>query len=171
MDIALVWAMAENRVIGTAGHLPWRLPAEMAHFRRVTMGHPVIMGRRTFASMKRPLPGRTNIVLTRAGIDVPAQVRVVADFEVALDVARAQCERDRVGQVMIVGGAEIYALALPRAQVLHMTVVHASPAGDTFFPPFDCASFAQVSNQRFAADDTNAFDFTIYELRRRGADH
>lgn len=169
MDIALVWAMAENRVIGKDGRLPWRLPAEMAHFKRVTMGHPVIMGRRTFTSMKKPLEGRTNIVLSRSGIEMPTGVHGVADFESALEVARAQAARDGMSAVMIVGGADIYALALPRADVLHVTVVHASPEGDTFFPAFDCAAFAEVSRQDFAADEKNKIGYTIYELRRKAS--
>ena len=162
--------MAENRVIGNAGRLPWRLPGEMAHFRRVTMGHPVIMGRRTFASMKRPLSGRTNIVLSKSGIDVPPGVHVVADFDAALDIARAQCLHDRVDAVMIVGGAAVYAFALPRAQVLYMTIVHASPEGDTFFPPFDLGSFVEVSQERHAPDHDNSIGYTIHELRRPPAE-
>lgn len=187
MQIALVWAMAENRVIGKDGRLPWRLPAEMAHFRRVTMGHPVIMGRRTFTSMKQPLAGRTNIVLSRSGLhDVPEGVHVVADFGAALAVARMHADAfaelrttgslenqlpgntsQENAQVMIVGGADVYALALPRADVLHMTLVHASPEGDTWFPEFDRNEFVEESTQRFAADERNGFDFTIYRLRRK----
>ena len=167
MDIALVWAMAENRVIGKDGSLPWRLPAEMAHFKRVTMGHPVIMGRRTFTSMKRPLVGRTNIVLSRSGFPTPPGVHVVADFESALEVARMQGKRDGVNTAMVVGGADVYALALPRADILHVTLVHATPAGDTFFPEFDCALFVETNKRQFSADDGNPVAYSIYELRRR----
>ena len=169
MDIALVWAMGENRVIGSDGRLPWRLPAEMAHFKRVTMGHPVIMGRRTFASMKRPLQGRTNIVLSRTGFGAPPGVQVVTDFAAALAIAREQCARDRVHKAMVVGGADIYALALPHADLLHVTVVHAAPEGDTWFPQFDCALFAELSRQDVAADERNAMSFSVYELRRKPA--
>ena len=167
MDIALVWAMAENRVIGVDGRLPWRLPAEMAHFRRVTMGHPVIMGRRTFASMRKPLPGRTNIVLSRGGFPAPAGVQVVADFEAALASARTQCTRDGVDTVMVVGGADVYALALPRADVLHMTLVHAASVGDTCFPPFDCDLFVVESEQHCPTDAQHAVAYSIYRMRRK----
>ena len=112
MDISLIWAMAENRVIGRDNGLPWRLPKDMQFFMTATMGKPVIMGRRTFESMKAPLPGRTNIVMTREEGYQRAGIRVVANFAEALRVGRDQAEADEVAEIMVAGGAEVYRLAL-----------------------------------------------------------
>ncbi len=119
MRLALIWAMSRNRVIGAAGGLPWRLPDEMRHFQRTTLDKPVIMGRRTFATMAEPLPRRTNIVLTRSpGYSHPG-VEVAHDLVEALAVASEICARDGAEEAVVIGGAEVYALALPNADRLY----------------------------------------------------
>ena len=135
MRISLIWAMAENGVIGRDNRLPWRLPVDMKHFMTTTMGKPVIMGRKTLESMKSPLPGRTNIVLTRDPLWQRDGVQVVGELSEALDLAEQQGLIDGVDETMIIGGAEIYALALPLAERLYVTRVHAEPAGMCTFRP------------------------------------
>jgi dihydrofolate reductase len=167
MDISLIWAMAENGVIGRGNSLPWRLPKDMQFFMTATMGKPVIMGRRTFESMKAPLPGRTNIVMTRgAGYDREG-VRVVANFAEALKVARAQCEVDGRDEIMVAGGAEIYRLALAVATRLYVTTVHAEIEGDTWFPEVDWSLFEEVRAESFPADERHSHPFTISVFNRK----
>ena len=159
--------MAENRVIGRGNSLPWRLPKDMQFFMAATMGKPVIMGRKTFESMKAPLPGRTNIVMTREeGYDRPG-IRVAANFAEALKAARAQCEIDGVDEIMVAGGAEIYRLALAVATRLYCTTVHAELEGDTFFPEFDWGEFEQARAESFPADEKHSHNFTISVFNRK----
>ena len=129
--IGLVVAMAEDRVIGAGGRLPWHLPADLRHFRTLTLGKPIVMGRRTFESIGRPLPGRTNIVVTRDPELRRAGVWVALDLEAALAVARP------LGEVMVIGGAAIYVRALPLCERIYLTEVHAKISGDTWFPAYD----------------------------------
>ena len=164
--VALIWAMSENRVIGRDGGLPWRLPDEMAYFKRTTMGKPVIMGRRTWHG--RALPGRFNIIVSRAGVaDVPDAVVVVDALEQALSVAAARAATDAVDEVMVIGGAELYARALPLADRLYMTVVHAVVPGDVLFPAFALQDFVEVRSETHAADDRHAHAFTMHVLERK----
>ncbi|MBT0652723.1 dihydrofolate reductase [Geomobilimonas luticola] len=128
MIVSLIAAMAENRVIGSKGGIPWHLPADLAHFRELTTGHPVIMGRTTFASIGRPLPGRRNLVLSRTAGFRAEGVEVFASLEDAL----AACTG--ADEVFIGGGGEVYREALPRADRIYLTVVHRYYEGDTFFP-------------------------------------
>ena len=158
--------MAENRVIGRDNSLPWRLPGDMRHFMRVTMGKPVLMGRKTFESMKSPLPGRTNIVLTRDSGWRRDGVKVVHDLESGLELAQAQCRIDGQDEVMIIGGADIYRLALPRATRLYVTFVHAAPQGDVYFPEFDLQAFRKIEERRHSADERHSADFTIAVYER-----
>ena len=167
MDISLIWAMAENGVIGRGNSLPWRLPRDMQFFMTATMGKPVIMGRKTFESMKAPLPGRTNIVMTRAADYEREGVRVVANFAEALKVARAQCEVDGKDEIMVAGGAEIYRLALAVATRLYVTTVHAEVEGDTWFPELDWSLFEEARAESFPADDRHSHSFTISVFNRR----
>ena len=167
MDISLIWAMAENGVIGRGNSLPWRLPRDMQFFMTATMGKPVIMGRKTFESMKAPLPGRTNIVMTRAADYERKGVRVVANFAEALKVARAQCELDGKDEIMVAGGAEIYRLALAVATRLYVTTVHAEVEGDTWFPELDWSLFEEARAESFPADDRHSHSFTISVFNRR----
>lgn len=177
MHTSLIWAMGENRLIGRDNTLPWRLPKDMRHFMAVTMGKPVLMGRKTFESMKAALPGRTNIVLTRDTAWQRDGAKVVHDLQAGLDLAEQCClprnqkedqkegqqdgQQDGQREVMVIGGADIYALTLPIATRLYITHVHASPEGDVFFPEFDLSAWQCLSEERFAADDKHSSDFTI----------
>ena len=166
MRISLIWAMAENGVIGRDNRLPWRLPVDMKHFMTTTMGKPVIMGRKTLESMKSPLPGRTNIVLTRDPLWQRDGVQVVGELSEALDLAEQQGLIDGVDETMIIGGAEIYALALPLAERLYVTRVHAEPAGDVYFPPVDLDAWRLLSHQQHPADDRHSAPCSIEVYER-----
>ena len=167
MKVSLIWAMSRNRVIGRGNRLPWRLPRDTAFFRTITMGKPVIMGRRTFESVGQPLAGRTNIVLTRSGFTHDA-ARIVSDLDAALNVAENQCFIDGLDECFVTGGADIYALALPRADRLYETLIDADIEGDTFFPPYDASEFTLVAKEDFDADEEHAFPFSIRVLDRAG---
>lgn len=166
MDIALIWAMSRNRVIGRGDRLPWRLPKDMQFFMATTMGKPVIMGRRTFESMPAPLQGRTNIVITRnVGYRRPG-VKVAADLDAALALAEDQCLIDGRDEIMVAGGAEIYRLALPVATRLYVTMVDAEVEGDRFFPEIDFQQWREVRSESFSADTANRYAFSIVVFDR-----
>ncbi|XOV83706.1 MAG: dihydrofolate reductase [bacterium] len=167
MDIALIWAMADNRVIGRNNTLPWRLPTDMRHFMRTTMGKPLLMGRKTMESMKAPLPGRTNIVLTRNTHWQRDGVRVVHNLDDALALAEQQCLIDGQNELMVIGGADLYTLCLPLADKLHITHVAGNPAGDVFFPEFDLTRWDCVSRVEHTADERHSADFVIAEYIRK----
>ncbi len=158
MRVTLVAAVARNGVIGSAGGLPWRLPADLRHFKELTLGHPMIMGRKTFDSIGRALPGRRTIVVTRdRGWSAP-DVEVAHSLDAALE--RALDPSFGEGQVMIVGGGEIYAQALPLADRLEITEVRADATGDTRFPAIDPARWRET-----ARESHDGFDFVRYERR------
>jgi dihydrofolate reductase len=162
--LVLVAAVADNGVIGRGNTLPWRLKSDLKHFRTLTLGKPVLMGRKTFESIGRPLPGRTNIVASRdAGFAVPGVV-AAARLEDALAAATGDALRRSVGEVMVVGGADIYAALMPRAARLEITHVHARPQGDAVFPPIDPAVWRAAARAEHAAgaDDDAAFTFVTY---------
>ena len=165
--LALIWAMDENRVIGRDGELPWRLPGEMQYFRAVTLGKPVIVGRKTFESFPKPLPGRTNIVVSRSASFEHARVRMARELDEALAIGREVAARDGVDEIMLAGGAELYAAALARADRLYMTLVHAEVEGDTFFPDFDADAFEERRRVHVPADADNAFAYSLVMLERR----
>jgi dihydrofolate reductase len=158
--VSLVAAMAENRVIGVAGRLPWRLPDDQRHFRRLTVDHTVIMGRRTYDEIGRPLANRRNVVISRNPGFQPHGVTVVPSLEEALALGATERE------VFVIGGAEIYRLALPLADRLHLTVVHAEVEGDTFFPSFEQDGWVLESEEFHPADERHAHPFTIRTYRR-----
>jgi len=139
VPVAMIAAVAENGVIGSANGIPWRLPSDFAHFKRMTLGKPLIMGRKTFESIGKPLPGRTNIVVTRQAGYQPDGVLVISSVAAALDHAQAIAAADHADEVMIGGGAQIYADAMPAANRLYISHVALNPAGDTYFPPIDPA--------------------------------
>lgn len=168
MRLSMIWAMTRNRVIGVAGDLPWRLPDEMRHFMRTTLGKPVIMGRRTFESMDEPLPRRRNIVLTHARDFQPVGVEVVHELSDALELARESCATEGCDECLIIGGAEVYALGLPLADRLYETVVDADLEGDTFFPAFDESDWQEVDSEFHPADDRHRYAYTTRVLERRG---
>jgi len=165
----MVVAVAENGVIGREGGLPWRLPSDLARFKRVTMGHALVMGRKTFESIGRPLPGRVSIVLTRdASWRPPAdEVLVARDLEGALCFA-ASAPAVSHDVAMVVGGGEVYRLALPRASIVHLTRVHAHVEGDATFPELDAGEWELASSEDFAADERNELATTYEVWRRRG---
>lgn len=149
-------------MIGRAGDVPWHLPKDLKHFKALTTGHTIIMGRKTFESVGRPLPHRRNVVLTRDPTYRAEGVTVVHDLDAALALAEGEDE------VFVTGGEEIYRLALPRADRLYLTVVHATVEGDTRFPEFDEAQWRRVSEEHHPADErhAHAFTFRLYERHR-----
>ena len=161
MIVSLIAAVARNGVIGVDGDLPWHLPADLAFFKRTTMGHPVVMGRRTWAEVGRPLPGRPNVVLTRdPTFEVPG-ARVVA----SLDEAFAPW-RDTEEEVFVIGGGEVYRLALPVADRLWLTRIHADVEGDTTFPEFADSEWGRVWSEEHPADARHEWPFTFERWER-----
>jgi dihydrofolate reductase len=159
MPVTVVAAVARNGVIGRDGDLPWHLPEDLRRFKSLTMGHVLVMGRKTFESIGRPLPGRTTIVVTRqAGWPVPEGVLVAGDLEAALQQAAALDD-----DVFVVGGAEVYRQALGEADVLELTEVDAEPDGDVCFPAVDWSGWVETS--RIVGE---GFDFVTYERREEG---
>jgi dihydrofolate reductase len=165
IPLVLVAAVAENGVIGRDGALPWRLPSDLKHFRALTLGHPVVMGRRTFQSIGAPLPGRANIVVSRDPVFAAPGAVVARSLGQALETATGEALRRGAGAVMIIGGAEIYRMTMPRAARLEITRVHASPAGDAFFPAIDPAQWREEAREDrpAAPGDETAFAFVRYE--------
>lgn len=160
MRRSLVVAVARNGVIGRDNQLPWRLPDDLAYFKRVTMGHPVVMGRRTWQSIGKPLPGRTNIVVTHdRAFEAPGCV-VAHSLEEAW---RAAGDAD---EVCVIGGTSLFAETLPVADVIHLTEVEADVEGDTYFPDFDRSAWRETELARHAADARHAYPFRIVRLER-----
>ncbi|HEY3808495.1 MAG TPA: dihydrofolate reductase [Steroidobacteraceae bacterium] len=161
--IALVVAVADNGVIGRAGTLPWHLPDDLRFFKSVTMGKPMLMGRRTFESIGRPLPGRRNIVLTRGTPDLPAGVELVASLEAALALVAEAPE------LCVIGGATLYAQTLPQAQRLYLTRVHATVDGDVRFPPWIASDWRELERSEHPADARHAYAFSLLRLERQSS--
>lgn len=157
---SLVVAMARNRVIGRDNLLPWRLPADLAYFKQVTMGHPVVMGRRTYESIGKALPGRKNIVVSRNRDFAAPGCTVVGSLDEAWKAAGDAAE------VSIIGGTSLFAEALPLADRIHLTEVEADVPGDTFFPEFDRGQWSEREVARHATDDRHAYPFRIVVLDR-----
>lgn len=164
LPVVLVLAAAENGVIGRGGALPWDLPDDLQHFKRTTLGRPVLMGRKTFDTVGRPLPGRTNVVITRDHDWTAPGVRVVHSLEAAIELGNAQATLDGADALMVVGGAEIYRLALPLADRIVLTEVHGSVSGDATFDLAALEGWREVSRTRFAAGARNSHDYSIVEL-------
>ena len=160
MIVSLVVAMAENRVIGRDGGLPWRLPDDLKHFKRLTVDHTVIMGRKTFDEVGRPLPNRRNVVISRNPAFRPDGVTVVPSLDEALALGASETE------VFVIGGGEIYRQALLRADRVYLTLVHAAVEGDTTFPDFERSAWVLESEQFHPADDRHAYGFSFREYRR-----
>lgn len=165
VTLAMIVAAARNGVIGRNNALPWHLPEDLRYFKQVTLGKPVVMGRKTFESIGRPLPGRTNIVLTRSTDFAHEGVRVVRDLDQALGLAEDIALIDGCDELMVIGGAQIYAEALPRAKRLYLTEVDADIEGDAWLPPWDRSQWREVRRQDHAADGANpyAYSFVVYE--------
>lgn len=165
VQVGLVWAMASNGVIGRDGGLPWRLPDDLGHFKTITMGCPVVMGRKTFASLGKPLPGRHNFVLSRSEGTGPALSGV--SHARSLDAALAAARAEHAAWVWVIGGAAVYAAALPHAARLEVTRVHAEVPGDVTFPAFDWRAWHCVAREGHAADARHEFAFTYERWERR----
>jgi dihydrofolate reductase len=158
--IALIAAMAENRVIGRANRLPWRLSGDLRRFKALTMGKPVIMGRKTYESIGKPLPGRSNIVVTRDRGYRAQGCRVVHSLEQALEAAAGDAE------VMVIGGAELYRQSLERAERIYLTRVKAEVDGDALFPYIEPQQWREVERESHRADEKNEFDYDFITLQR-----
>jgi len=158
--LELVVAIARNGVIGKGGGLPWHLRDDLKHFKRTTMGYPMLMGRRTWDSIGRPLPGRQSLVLTHdPGFSAPGAT-------VVQSLAAARALSAPSGALMVVGGAQIYALTLAQAAVIHLTDVHAEPEGDVRFPHWSRAGWRETWREEHRADPDNDYDFTLLRLER-----
>ncbi|RZS86159.1 dihydrofolate reductase [Pigmentiphaga kullae] len=159
-QLILIVAYASNRVIGRDNALPWRLRGDLAHFKRTTLGHPIVMGRKTWESLGRPLPGRQNIVVTRDPAYAAEGATVVHTLEEALAAA------GDAGQVFVIGGAQIYAAALDRADMLIATEVHAEVPGDAWFPPLPAGQWREASRVAQPPEDGLGYDFVTYDRVR-----
>jgi dihydrofolate reductase len=167
LPLALVVAAADNDVIGRNNALPWDLPADLQHFRRLTMGKPIIMGRLTFESIGRPLPGRSNIVISRNPDYSAEGTHCVRDLDTAIELAEHIALIDGSDEIVVIGGAQIYALALPRASRLYLTRVHLSPEGDAQLPVIDWEAWSEQRRVEHApADDAPAHTFLDYTRTR-----
>lgn len=177
MAISIIAAMAENRAIGFKGQIPWRLPADFKWFKDHTMGHPVIMGSKTFESMGKPLPGRTNIVLTKnpdyragtgaGGASEGAPVLIAHTIEDSIALAKTAPGSD---EIFICGGGQVYALALPLVDTIYLTRVHGTFEGDAFFPEFDestAGPWELVATEPHQRDEKNPLDFDFLTYRRK----
>ncbi|MGZ5804827.1 MAG: dihydrofolate reductase [Xanthobacteraceae bacterium] len=165
--VVLVVAVAENGVIGSNGALPWRLKSDMAFFKSVTMNRPLLMGRKTWDSLPRkPLPGRTNVVLTRDASFAATGALVATSLEAALAAARGDALRRGVDEIAVIGGSDIFALTMPLADRIEFTRVHASPKGDTTFPELPAAMWREAARRDFPAGPNDDARFTILTYER-----
>ncbi len=161
MTVSLIWAMTDNLVIGIENRLPWKLPADMKWFRAQTMGKPIVMGRLTFESFgAKPLPGRRNLIVSRNPDYQAEGAEVFASLEAALAAASEDEE------VMVIGGASLYAQALPHADRLYMTLVHADVEGDAHFPAFDMGEWKEMERTDAVADEKNPYPYSFVVLQR-----
>ena len=160
MDVSIVVALSSNGVIGRDGELPWYLSADLKHFKSITMGKPIVMGRLTHESIGRPLPGRENIVLTRDVNYLAEGCRIINHLG---DISAKSLKTE---EIMIIGGARLYADALPLANRLYMTEVHTEIPGDVFFPDFDREQWQEVERQYFEADEKNEFNYSFVVMQK-----
>jgi dihydrofolate reductase len=167
MEVVLVVAIAENGVIGAGGAMPWRLKSDMQRFKALTLDRPIVMGRKTFASIGRPLPGRTNIVVTRDPDFRAAGVVVTNSVADARVIAKGDALRRFATEIAVIGGAEIYAQWMPCADRLEITEVHTRPDGDTSFAAIDAAVWQEVARVRNPAGPADSADFSYVTYRRR----
>jgi dihydrofolate reductase len=167
MNIVLVAAVGNNGVIGRAGGMPWRLRSDLQHFKKLTLDKPVVMGRKTYVSIGRPLPQRTNIVITRDADFAAPGIVTAPSFEAALALAREDADRRGTDEIMVIGGSEVFAAAMPLAARLEITHVHSDTQGDVSFPRIDPAVWREASRTEHPAGphDEAAFDVTVYVRR------
>lgn len=167
MKISMIAAMSNNRVIGKENSLPWHLPNDLRFFKESTMGKPIIMGRKTFESIGRPLPGRLNIVVTRNPDWGDDRVTVVSDLEKAIEVASGEAANKGSDDIMIIGGQQIYTQALPLADRLYLTLVDTEIEGDAFFPSFSHDEWDLVSETPNSACEKNPYDYYFQIFERK----
>lgn len=165
MKLALIAAMAQNRVVGVDNKLPWHLPEDLKYFKRITTGKAVIMGRKTYESIGRPLPNRTNIVITRSAEFSAPGIEVVNSLDAAIELAENVSLINAVDEVMVIGGAQIYEAALPQADRLYLTHVHANVEGDAYFPDVDMGRWKELGREDYDASETNPYNysFVVYD--------
>lgn len=167
--LSLIVAIAENGVIGRDGGLPWRMSSDLKTFRRLTLGKPVIMGRRTFQSIGKPLDGRDNIVVTRDPYFEHRGVSMVASVSEALTLARVLARTRGADEIMVIGGAEVYAAVSPVADRIYLTRVHAAPQGDRHFPALDANDWSEVSREALPKGERDEHAATLIILERKPA--
>lgn len=160
MHLSAIVAMSENRVIGRENQLPWHLPADLQHFKAITMGKPIVMGRKTYESIGRPLPGRQNIVITRSRYFVAPGCSVFTSIDAAFASLAAQEE------VIIIGGAQLFQQLLPQIQRIYLTVIHRDFSGDVFFPEIDRSEWQEVTREEYCADEKNPFAYSFIVVER-----
>jgi len=165
--LAMIAAVAENGVIGAGSRIPWRIPSDMAHFKRTTMGKPIIMGRRQFEIFNRPLPGRTNLVVSRRPGYQPDGVIVISDLVAAIDHAKTIAEAEGSDEAVVIGGGEIYAQAMPFADRLYISHVALRPEGDVFFPAIDLATWRPVAEPPVEASPKDEAGYVVRVYERR----
>lgn len=164
ITISAIVAHAENRVIGKDNKMPWHLPADLKHFKDITTGHPILMGRKTFESIGKALPNRTNIILTRdAFFAAPPGTVVVHSLEAALD----EVKKIAASELFIIGGAQLYEQFLPIIQKLYLTTIHQTFEGDTFFPKLNETEWETMAEEHHEADEKNAYGYSFKTLSRR----
>lgn len=164
--VAMIVAAAKNGVIGHKQAMPWYLPEELKHFKRTTLGKPLVMGRATFESIGRPLPGRTNIVISRNPDFTHPGIRVVASLEEALRLADNQAIIDGSPEIMVMGGGQVYQQAFPLVARLYLTQIDAEPEGDTWFPEVKAEEWREVSRDTYPAQEGNRYAYQIKCLER-----
>jgi dihydrofolate reductase len=167
--IALIVAMADNRVIGADGGLPWRIPADLRHFKALTMGKPVVMGRRTFDSIGKPLPGRPNIVVSDSRQAFPDGVEAARDAAAAVAIARRRAAEGGAAEIFIIGGETLYRALLPQADRIYLTEVHEEAAGDTVFPELDASEWQEVAREDRNDIYRTPVSFVTLERRRQAS--
>ncbi|MCW8926459.1 MAG: type 3 dihydrofolate reductase [Xanthomonadales bacterium] len=158
-QLTLVAALGRNRAIGLDGRMPWHLPAELQHFKRTTMGKALVMGRKTWQAIGRPLPGRQNIVVSRNPLLEVDGIEVAGSLREALQIANSQ-------EVMVIGGGQLYEQAMPLADRMVLTLIDIEPEADTWFPDWDDAQWERVAEQHFEADEKNPLAYCVIELER-----
>jgi dihydrofolate reductase len=163
MTLSIIAALGRNRAIGYQNQLPWRLPADLQRFKQLTMGHHMLMGRKTFESIGRPLPGRTSIIITRQAEYEAEGCLITHSLEEAIALANARGEQE----AFVIGGADIYAQALPLADRMYLTWVEAEPEADAFFPVFEESDWETSEEERFAADEKHQHAMRFVTLQKR----
>ena len=167
MKLAMIAAVAENNAIGINNKMPWYLPGDLRYFKAITMGKPIIMGRKTFDSLRKPLPGRANIVITRDKNWHHEGVKVVHSLDDAIDLAESIATINGNEEIMVIGGEQIYRMAMDRADRLYLTRVYQSFEGDAFFPEMDESEWAEVSRQDLFSEDEEPLQFSYLVLDRK----